>query len=113
MRRMEARRRKASALREIFSQSLASRRQRLNQAKLRSTTHRRGRTSKPLAGVGALDDLYLDPRQNLRQRRLKLWPLVAAIGKQNFEKRKQPEQRRDHEHTTITILDIRRMNHGI
>lgn len=32
-----------------FSQSLASLRHRPSQAKVRSTTHRRGRTSKPLA----------------------------------------------------------------
>ena len=39
----------ASAEAMDFSQSLASRRQRPSQAKVRSTTHRRGRTSKPLA----------------------------------------------------------------
>src|ERR1039458_2034166 len=49
MRRMEARRRKASALWLRFSQSLASRRQRLSQAIVRSTIQRFGRTTKPLA----------------------------------------------------------------
>src|SRR5437016_8355698 len=42
MRRIEASRRNASALRLRFSQSLASLRQRLSQAKVRSTTQRRG-----------------------------------------------------------------------
>ena len=49
MRRIEARRRKASALRVRFSKSLAKRRQRLSHAKVRSTTQRRGRSSNPLA----------------------------------------------------------------
>ena len=49
MRRMEARRRKVSALRLRHSQSLASLRQRPNQARLRSTIQRLGRTAKPLA----------------------------------------------------------------
>src|SRR3989442_1025940 len=48
MRRIEARRRKASALRLRFSQSLASLRQRLSQAKVRSTIQRRGSTTNPL-----------------------------------------------------------------
>src|SRR5205814_621053 len=47
MRRIEARRRNASALRLRFSQSLASLRQRLSQAKVRSTTQRRGSTTNP------------------------------------------------------------------
>jgi hypothetical protein len=42
MRRIEARRKKASALRSRFSQSLASLRHRLSQAMVRSTIQRRG-----------------------------------------------------------------------
>src|SRR6202163_5135666 len=49
MRRMEARRRKIRALRLRFSQSLASLRQRFNQAMVRSTIQRFGSTTKPLA----------------------------------------------------------------
>ena len=45
---MDASLRKASALRLRFSQSLANRRQRLSQAKVRSTTQRLGWTTKPL-----------------------------------------------------------------
>ena len=47
--RIAASRRNASALCVRFSNSLASRRHRLSHARVRSTTHRRGRTSKPLA----------------------------------------------------------------
>jgi drug/metabolite transporter (DMT)-like permease len=49
MRRMDARRRKASALWLRFSQSLASLRQRLSQPMERSTIQRLGSTTKPLA----------------------------------------------------------------
>jgi len=45
---MEASLRKARALRLRFSQSLASRRQRLSQAMVRSTSQRLGSTTKPL-----------------------------------------------------------------
>lgn len=49
IRRTEARRKKAKAFRVRFSQSFASLLQRFSQAKVRSTTQRRGRISKPLA----------------------------------------------------------------
>ena len=49
MRRMEDSLRNASALRLRHSQSLANRRHRPSQAKVRSTTQRRGSTTKPLA----------------------------------------------------------------
>lgn len=49
MRRIDASLRKASALRDKFSRSLASLRHLPSHAKVRSTTQRLGRTSKPLA----------------------------------------------------------------
>lgn len=49
MRRIDARRMNVNAFRVRFSQSLAKRRQRLSQAKVRSTTHRLGRTLNPSA----------------------------------------------------------------
>ena len=49
MRRIDASLRKASALRDRFSKSLANLRHRPSHAKVRSTTQRLGRTSKPLA----------------------------------------------------------------
>ena len=49
MRRIDARRKNASALRLRFSQSLASLRQRLSQAMVLSTTQRRGNTINPFA----------------------------------------------------------------
>jgi hypothetical protein len=47
MKRIEARRKNAKPLRLRFSQSLASRRQRLSQAMVRSTIQRLGSTAKP------------------------------------------------------------------
>ncbi len=49
MRRIEARRKNARAFRLRFSQSLASLRHRLSQAKVRSTIQRLGKTTNPLA----------------------------------------------------------------
>src|SRR5713101_2914894 len=48
MRRIEARRKNASAFRFRFSQSLASLRQRLSHAMVRSTIQRFGKTTNPL-----------------------------------------------------------------
>src|ERR1700730_1503343 len=48
MRRIEARRKNASAFRLRHSQSLAKRRQRLSQAMVRSTIQRFGKTTNPL-----------------------------------------------------------------
>src|SRR5229473_1128650 len=50
MRRIEARRKNASAFRLRFSQSLASLRQRLSQAMVRSTIQRLGKTTNRLIG---------------------------------------------------------------
>src|SRR6266545_213431 len=91
MRRIEASRRNASALRLRFSQSLASLRQRLSQAKVRSTTQRRGESFRP---IGALDDFSFELRQDLRQGLLKVRPLVATIGKELFQERVHPEKGR-------------------
>ena len=56
MRRMEARRRKASALRLRHSQSLASGRQPASQAKVRSTIQRLGSAMKPVVDLHLLRD---------------------------------------------------------
>ena len=70
MRRMEARRRKASALRLRHSQSLASLRQRPSQARVRSTIQRLGRTTKPLAWPNRLT---ISRSTRARMRFIALW----------------------------------------
>ena len=81
MRRIEASRRNASALRLRFSQSLASLRQRLSQAMVRSTTQRRGSTTNTFGVIGALDDFSFELRQEFRERRVESGSLIAAVGK--------------------------------
>ena len=68
MRRIEARRKNASALRLRFSQSLASLRQRLSQAMVRSTIQRLGKTTNPTDPIGAFDDFNVEMRENFCQR---------------------------------------------
>src|ERR1700730_13899151 len=82
MRRIEARRRKASAFRVRFSKSLAKRRQRLSHAKVRSTTQRRGRSSKPFGLIGAFDDVDLKVRQDFGRSLLKDRALISAVSKE-------------------------------
>src|SRR5436305_9115946 len=113
MRRIEASRRNASALRLRFSQSLASLRQRLSQAKVRSTTQRRGSTTNPFVRSERLTIFSFELRQDLRQGLLKLRPLVATIGKELFQERVHPEKGRKKQDAAIAILDIGRMNDGV
>ena len=52
-------------------------------------------------------------RQDLRQRRAELRPLISAIGEELLQKWKQPEQRREHQNAAVAILDIGRMHNGV
>src|SRR5436309_11529241 len=79
MRRIEASRRNASALRLRFSQSLASK-----GAFDDPTAWKHHESFRP---NGALDDFSFELRQDLRQSLLKVRPLVATIGKELFSKR--------------------------
>src|SRR6266481_4516225 len=42
--------------------------------------------------IGALDDFSFELRQDLRQGLLKVWPLVATIGKELFQERVHPKR---------------------
>ena len=103
---MEARRRKASALRLRHSQSLASLRQRPSQARVRSTIQRLCRTTKALALIRPLDDLDLHPRQNLSDGGLKLRATIAAVGKKLGQERKGAEQGRHQRRAAVAVLDV-------
>ena len=109
---MEARRRKASALRLRFSQSLARRRQRLSHAMVRSTIQRLGKTESPWR-IGALDDLDVDLPEDLCEGRLKYRPLIAAVGIELLQERIQAEQCGHHQDAAVTILDVGGMNDGV
>ena len=103
---MDASLMKASALRLRFSQSLASRRQRLSQAMVRSTTQRLGWTTKPFTRSGSLDDLGLEIGQDAGQGAVKDRPLIGAVGEQFPEKGKQTEQGRQQRETAVAILNV-------
>ena len=103
---MDASLMKASALRLRFSQSLASRRQRLSQAMVRSTTQRLGWTTKPFTRSDRLNDLGLEIGQDAGQGAVKDRPLIGAVGEQFPEKGKQTEQGRQQRETAVAILNV-------
>jgi len=103
---------KASAFRARFSKSLANRRQRLSQAKVRSTTQRRGRSSNPFARSERLTisicrcgrilaEAFERPGPDIRhqQRALQKWI--------------QTEQSGENKHAAVTILNIGWMHNSM
>jgi hypothetical protein len=105
MRRIDARRKNASAFLLRFSQSLASRRQRLSQVMERSTIQRLGRTTNPLTR---------SERLTISTQRVgKLRSLISAVGEKRLQERKHPEQGRHDENSSITILYVGGMNDGM
>ena len=112
IRRMEASLRNARALRVRFSKSFANRRHRLSQAKVRSTTQRLGRTSKPWAVSERLTISTANPGNTLASS-VEFRPLVTAVSEELFQKRIQPEQGRQKQYPAIALLNVGRMNHGV
>jgi site-specific DNA recombinase len=53
-----------------------------------------GQHHEPFGGVGSLDDLNVDLREDAGERLTKLGPLISAVGIELQQERKQPEQRR-------------------
>ena len=51
--------------------------------------------------------------QVLRHSIGKLRSLITGIGKQFGQKRIHPEQRGQQQRTAVTVLNIRRMHHGV
>ena len=97
---------KASALRLRFSQSLASRRQRLSQAMVRSTTQRLGWTTKPFTRSDRLTISVSRSGRIAGQGAVKDRPLIGAVGEQFPEKGKQTEQGRQQRETAVAILNV-------
>ena len=96
----------------VCSKSFARRRLRPSQAKVRSTTQRRGTISKPLRPVGPFDDLD-GPLPEPGEATPELLPGIAAIG----EDVPQPWERADdlgqQQRSTATVLDIGDVDHGM
>ena len=103
---MDASLMKASALRLRFSQSLASRRQRLSQAMVRSDHPTPGLDDEALHPIGSLDDLGLEIGQDAGQGAVKDRALIGAVGEQFPEKGKQTEQGRQQRETAVAILNV-------
>ena len=103
---MDASLMKASALRLRFSQSLASRRQRLSQAMVRSTTQRLGWTTKPFTRSDRLTISGLEIGQDAGQGAVKDRALIGAVGEQFPEKGKQTKQGRQQRETAVAILNV-------
>ena len=80
MRRIEARRKNAKALRVRFSKSLAP-----------------------------FDNFDLEVRKRFGQSLLKGRPLISTIGEELFQEGKHPEQGREKKHACVAVLNIGRM----
>lgn len=110
MRRIEARRRNASAFRLRFAKSLANLRQRPSHEKVRSTTQRRGRTSKPLAASERLTISVTNAGQGFLLRGSELRSLVTAVREQLLQKWEFSEHRAQKKNAAIAILNVGGMN---
>jgi hypothetical protein len=97
---MQARVTKVARVSARFSKSLARRRFRPNQEKVRSTTQRRGRTTK----LAPLDDLHAQVG-HFGHRSVNLPRVVAAIGPDQFEPGEAPSYLVEHQPGAVAILD--------
>ena len=64
-----------------------------------------GQNDKALDPVGTFDDFRFQVRQDGRQRRVKDWPLIGAVGKQLLEKWEHPEQGRKQQNAAVAVLN--------
>src|SRR3954466_600801 len=110
---MEAKCRKARALRLRHSQSLASRRQRFSQAYGAFDNPALRQDREALGLIGPLDDLHPDAAADAAQTRLELRPLIAAVGVKLEQKRVQPEEGGHDHHATVTALHVGCMHEGV
>jgi len=113
MRRIEASRRNASALRLRFSQFLGKPSAAVEPSKGAFDDPTAWKHHESFRPIGALDDFSFELRQDLRQGILKVRPLVATIGKELFQERVHPEKGCKKQDAAIAILDIGRMNDGV
>ena len=105
---MLATRAQALELSMVFSQSLASRRQRFTHAMVRSTTHRRGNTSNPLAVSDRLMISIVQSPCPLRASRN--LARIAAIGEDVAQPWKPVADGLEQRRCSVAILHIGRMN---
>jgi len=106
MRRMEARRRKASALWLRFSQSLASRRQRLSQAMERLNDPTLGFDDKALGAISAFDNLDHQTAHRCGGTVVEDGACIGAVSEQLAQERELSEQSGQQEYAAVAILNI-------
>ena len=110
MRRIEARRKKASAFWLKHSQFRASRRHLPSQAKVRSTIQRFGRTTKPLARSDRLTISTLTFFGILFNA---LRTLITAVGVEFEKKRIKTEHGRHKEFAAVAVLNVGGRHDGV
>src|ERR1700678_2796997 len=95
----------ARALSIVASKSLARRRQWPSQAKVRSTTHRRAMSTKPLAAFGRLTISTVQSPLS-RKGLLEFGAGVSAVGEDVAQPRIDRADRRQDERSAVAILDV-------
>ena len=113
MMRIEKRRKKASALRLRFSQSLASLRQRLSRLDRALDDPAFWQNDEAFDLIAALDDLGFEVGRDSRLGFLELRPLIAGVGKELLQERIHACQGRKKQNAAIAILDIGGVNDGV
>ena len=109
---MEARVTKVSRVSARFSKSLARRRLRPNQEKVRSTTQRRGRTTKPfVASLRLTIAIRHTQRRHLCHRGCNLPRVVAAISPDQCEPREAPAYLVEDQSGPIAAVDRGGVDH--
>src|SRR5271169_2998325 len=103
---MEAMVTKVARVSARFSKSLARRRFRPNHEKVRSTTHRRGKTTKPLMSSDLLT-IAMRKTRHLGHGGFTLPGVVAAIGPDQFEPREAPAYLVDDQPGPVAIPGFR------
>ena len=109
---------KERALRFKHSQSLASLRQRLSQAMVRSAPDpirgpSPGQHDEAFGLIGAFDDFDVELGDCLLSAALEDIPAVTAVGIELEQKRVEAEERRHHQHTAIAVLDAGMMHEAM
>jgi hypothetical protein len=96
--------RNAASVSARFSKSLARQRLRPNHEKVRSTTHRRGRTSKPFMSSLRLNDLEAQVGL-LGNGGIDLRGFVSAVGPDHFEPAKAAAYLVENQRGSVAVLD--------
>ena len=109
---MKARVTKVARVSARFSKSLARRRLRPNQEKVRSTTQRRGRTTKPfVASLRLTIAIRHTQRRHLCHRGCNLPRVVAAISPDQCEPREAPAYLVEDQSGPIAVVDRGGVDH--